>query len=143
MLDQLPYGRVMISRPPLARVCPIRQVSVMDPAEDLIELGFADQERVVLRMGRAMVVGEVEGHVVAELHDKERPVRGRLLQPEEVDQELRELLLVAYSDDGVVQPNGHRNFLGTRGAPRAGFPSIGTEVTRLWTAYGLPCPIVS
>ena len=43
-----------------------------------IELILADQERIVLGIHRPVVVGEVQGDVVVDLHDQERPVgRGR------------------------------------------------------------------
>jgi hypothetical protein len=81
--------RVELTRPALAGVSPIRQVSASDSVEDLVELGFTDQESVVLRVGRAVVVGVVEGHVVVHLHDQERTVRRRLRKAQNLGEECR------------------------------------------------------
>ena len=62
-----------LARPVFAGVGPVRQSADPDPAEDLVEVGFGDQERVVLRADRAVVIGEVQGDAVAGLHGQEWP----------------------------------------------------------------------
>ncbi len=53
------------------------ETALADALEDLVELDLTDQERVVLWVHWAVVVGEVEGDVVVDLHDQERPVARR------------------------------------------------------------------
>jgi hypothetical protein len=63
--------------------------AVADAAEDLIEVGLAHLERVVLRVDRAVVIGEVEGNVIIGLHDQERPIRDGVIEAEDLGQEPR------------------------------------------------------
>jgi hypothetical protein len=51
---------VELTWPAFERVGPVRQIASLDPAEDLIEFRLTDQEGIVLRMWRTVVVGEVE-----------------------------------------------------------------------------------
>src|SRR6266480_121261 len=89
------------------RVGPEVQPAGLDAAEDLVELGLSDQEGVVGRDGVAVVVGEVEAHVVGRLEHQERAVGRGLWQAEDVGEEAGGLLLVADPDDGVVELDGH------------------------------------
>src|SRR6266566_4822204 len=100
---------VELARPPLARIRPVRQFAGTDPAEDLVEVGFGHQEGVVLRADGTVIVGEVQGDVVAGPHDQERPKRLRVAEPEDLGQEARRLMLVPDSHDGVVQLDTHRD----------------------------------
>src|SRR4026207_2421691 len=52
---------------PPERVCPVSQSALFDPREDVVEIGLFDEECIVLRIGRPMVVGEVPRHTVVRL----------------------------------------------------------------------------
>jgi len=60
---------------------------------DRVELGFVDQERVVLRMDVRVVggLGEVEADAVVERHRKEGPELLRLRQSEDLGEVVRGL----------------------------------------------------
>lgn len=62
----------------------------------------------MLRTDRAVVVGEVQGDVVAGLHGQERPKRPGVAEAEDLGQELRRFALVTDAHDGVIQFNAHR-----------------------------------
>src|SRR5437899_1366458 len=98
---------VDLPRPAESRVGPVVEPALRDPAEDLVELVFTDEERVVLRRDLAVDVVKVERHAVARLDDAERPERRRLRQPEDLGEERRRPLLVPAPDDGVVELHAH------------------------------------
>src|SRR3954470_11001895 len=108
---------VGLTGPVPAWIGPIRQGAGADPAEDLVEVGVADQECVVLGVDWSVVVGEVQGDVVVDLYHQERAVRDRLVQAQDLGQERRRLMLVADGHDGVVQLDGHGTPLITTLAP--------------------------
>jgi hypothetical protein len=110
---------VELSWPPFERVCPIRQLSRSDAAEDLVELSLADEECVVLWIRRAVVVGEIERDIVVHLHDEKRTERCGFGESEDLGQESGRLLLVPDADDRMVQLDAHQ----TDGTWRA--PGIG------------------
>src|SRR6266498_4093900 len=101
--------RVVLTKPLPPRVGPVRQPAIPYPAEDLVEVGFADQERIVLRIDRAVIIGEVEGHLVVDLHDEEGAVGRRLTDAENLGEERRRFALVAYRHDRVIQLDAHAN----------------------------------
>jgi len=100
---------VDLTRPVPLGVGPVRQAAGPDPTEDLVELGLGDQERVVLRVDRPMVVSEIEGDVVVDLHDQERAVGCRPVEAQDLGEERRGRMLVTHRHDGVVEVDGHRN----------------------------------
>src|SRR5215203_5226083 len=55
---------VELTGPAPAWIGPVRQVPPLDAPEDLVKLGLGDQERVVLGVDRAVIVGEVEGDLI-------------------------------------------------------------------------------
>src|SRR5580693_2776614 len=98
---------VELVRPALAGVGPVRQPTVPDPAEDLVEIGFRNEERVVLRTDRTVVIGEVQGDAVAGVYGQERPERLGVVQAKDLGQELCRFALVTDPDDGVIQFGTH------------------------------------
>ena len=115
---------VELSQPPFERVSPIRQPSGSDAAEDLVELSLADEEGVVLRIRRAVVIGEIERDIVVNLHDEKRTERCGFGEAEDLGQESGRFLLVPDADDRMVQLDAHQ----TDGTWRA---------TRYWTGRHL------
>jgi hypothetical protein len=89
------------------RVRPVDQPTFADTTEDLVEPVLVDQERIVLGMHRAVVVGEVEGHVVVDLDDQEGAERHRSTHGEDLGKECRRLALVSHRHDRVVQLDPH------------------------------------
>src|SRR5690349_17634709 len=83
--------RVDLAGPAPSRVGPVRQATRSNAAEDLVEPALIHQECVVLRMDRAVVVGEIQRDVIVHLNDEERPVGCRLAHAEEFGQERRRL----------------------------------------------------
>jgi hypothetical protein len=67
---------VDLARATPARVSPIVNAALTDPGEDLIELGFSDQEGVMLRHYLVSRLIEVETHSVAQLDYPERAEAG-------------------------------------------------------------------
>jgi hypothetical protein len=74
--------------------------------EDGVELGFADQEGVVV-LSEAGGIHEVERDPVGDGERDERPPRRGGRHAEDAGQELGRGALVGGWDDGVVQLNGH------------------------------------
>jgi hypothetical protein len=92
----------------LPRVGPVGEVARADAAEDLVELGLAHQEGVVLHLDlHALGVEKVERHLVVHLHAEEGPEGHRFGPPEELGEELGGGTRVAGVHDGVVQLDGH------------------------------------
>jgi hypothetical protein len=79
------------------------ELALLDAAEDLVELRFAHEKSVVLRYDLAVVVAEVEGNAVFELHRHERAERHRRRQAEQLSQEGRRGALVARRDNRVIE----------------------------------------
>ena len=93
------------------RVGPARQARFTDAADDLVELGFAHQERVVLRFDLCIAAAvDVVERGLADLNDHRGTEQdGRLRQTEDLGQEARRTPLVARVDDGVVEADRHRS----------------------------------
>src|SRR5258708_32620993 len=80
------------------RICPIREPALLDAAEDLVELGLAHEEGVVLRLEGVLRFEEGEGHLVASLDIEERAEGHGFAQAEEAWVELGRRALVARGD---------------------------------------------
>src|SRR5262249_20305296 len=102
---------VDLAGPRPARVGPVPQSPFGDPAEDRVEVVFADQERVMLRDDVSGRFPEIQRNAVVGLDDEERPEPSRWRQTENPGQELRRALLVPAPDDGVVQLHAHLTIL--------------------------------
>src|SRR6476646_3853527 len=102
-----PVVRVDRVRPAMARVGPVAQAALLDAAEDLVELSFADEEGVVRRNRLAVIVGEVQAHAIGRLQLEERSVASGGWQAEDLGEEARRFFLVADPDDVVIELNGH------------------------------------
>ena len=81
---------------------PVLESSLADAGEDLVELFFANQEGVMLGGNLAVVIIEVDGHVVAERDDEHRPERRGARQAEDFCEKGCRLLLVAAPNDRVI-----------------------------------------
>ena len=77
-----------------ARVGPVRQVPLADPAEGGVEFLLPYQERVVLGVYLAAGLGEVQGDAVVGLDDEEVREAGGRGQTEDAGQERRRARLV-------------------------------------------------
>src|SRR5215469_15926143 len=89
-----------------------RPAAIADPrrlhsAENLIELGLADHEGVVVRLELAALV-EIERQPVIDLHRCEMRMRALVFEPEDTGEELGRGDFVVRRDDGVVEDDGHR-----------------------------------
>src|SRR5215213_576701 len=91
------------------RVRPVDHAAFADSTKNLVEPVLVDEERIVLRVHRTMVVSEVQRDVVVDVHDQERAVGLRLSYSENLGQKSRGLLLVAHRYDRVVQLDCHRH----------------------------------
>jgi len=98
---------VELTWPAFEWVGPVRQVAFLDPAEYLIEFRLTDQEGIVLRMWRTVVVGEVKRNIICDLHHQKRAKGRRFRQAEDLRQEGCRLPLVPYPDNRVVQLHAH------------------------------------
>jgi hypothetical protein len=94
---------------PAFGIGPVREPAVEDPAVDLVEGGVVDEERVVLRVHRALQ--EVQGDVVRHLHHGERPEGRRGREPEDAGEEGRRDLPVGAVHDRVVELHRHGGLL--------------------------------
>ena len=83
-------------------VGPVLEPSLADAGEDLVELFFANQEGVVLGGNLAVVIIEVDRHVVIERHDKHRSERRGIREAEDLSEKGCRLLLVAAPHDRVI-----------------------------------------
>src|ERR1700739_2571348 len=90
-----------------AGIGPVGQVLLAEAVEGGVELGLADQERVVLRGDRAGGLGEIEGDVVVRFDDQEVAEAGGRGQAQDLAEERRRAFLVTARDDGVVQLDAH------------------------------------
>jgi hypothetical protein len=77
------------------------------PREDRVELGLADQERVVLDLDFLVGLEEVERHLVRGLHTEKRPERHRWTEAEYLREEFGRGALVVGVNDRVVELDGH------------------------------------
>jgi hypothetical protein len=91
----------------VARVGPVRQSARADAAEDGVEFGFADEERVVLPVHLAAHAHEVEGDPVVDLDPEERPERNGSRHSQDLREEARRCARVAGRYDGVIELDGH------------------------------------
>src|SRR6476646_4567697 len=105
-----PVVRVDRVRPAMAWVGPVAQAALLDTAEDLVELNFADEEGVVRRNRLAVVVGEVQAHAIGGLQLEERSVASAGWQPEDLGEEARRFFLVADPDNVGVPLNRHGHY---------------------------------
>ena len=85
----------------------VRDALGLDPSENLVELLFADVERLVMGL-KAIAVLEVEPERLVHSHWREVAPGALVGEAEEVSEERRRLLLVLHGHDGVVEYNGHR-----------------------------------
>src|SRR5688500_9310063 len=124
---------------PMERVGPEGEPALDDPGLDLVELVLAHHERIMLRMDLAVVVGVIHRYAVVDLDDDERPVRRRLRQPQDLDEELRRRVLVGARDDGVVELDGHGWSFPRRSIRRHSRPparrATGVECLAISTVY--------
>src|SRR5512144_1890613 len=102
-----PVVRVDLTGAPACRVRPVRQSPRADATEDLVEAGLVHQERLVLRRDRPVVIGEVEGDAVVQMHDEERSEGRRPVEPEDLGEERGRFLFVPGRHDRVVQLDRH------------------------------------
>src|SRR3989344_5270420 len=93
--------------PPLAWIGPPWLPVYLQANERQVEIVVAEQERVMLRGDRWIVVVEVQRHLVVEPDDQHRTERFWRRQAEEFGQEMCRPVLVAAPDNGVVQPGAH------------------------------------
>jgi len=89
------------------RIRPVLQAARLHPAEDLIELGLAHQERVVLDLDLLVGIEEGERDLVGDLDIEERAERPGPRQVEDLGEELGGSPLVPRVHDGVVQLDRH------------------------------------
>ncbi len=99
---------------------PVLKTSITDSGEDLVELFFADQERVVLGGNLAVVIVEVDGDIVVERDDEHRPERSGARQTEYFSEKGGRLLLVSAPDDCVIKLHAHFSFLPSGAVSRIG-----------------------
>ena len=87
---------------------------------DVVEVGFRDEERVVLRMYRLVVgdLGEIESGTVLDRYRKEGAEAARRGQTHDLAEESSGLLRVTGMNDGVVERNRHVHILSRDHRPR-------------------------
>src|SRR5215831_14258474 len=92
---------------PSPGIGPVGKLSIPNPAENLVEFGFANQERVMLRRDFAVGVHVIEiGPVFGDDHLKWSPApRGWKIQ--HLGQEYRRGLAVVSRQDRVIEMDGH------------------------------------
>jgi len=88
-------------------VSPIVNAALADPDEDLSELGFSDQEGVMLRHYLVWRIIEVETHSVAQFDYPERAEASGVGQPENFSEKVRRRLLVTRHYDCVIELHSH------------------------------------
>ena len=98
---------VDLARLALAGVRPVGELALLDPREDRVELGIADQERVVLRRDLAVRRDEVEVRAVPGCDHIEGSPVNRRRQAEHLGEELRRRPRIACRQDGVVELDCH------------------------------------
>jgi len=87
--------------PTLPGVCPVRNLARHDTGEYLIELGFADEERIVFMRDFSVLLMEVQGNPVAQFHDDEGAERYGRIEAENLREKARCLPLVPAPGAGV------------------------------------------
>src|SRR5690349_5129559 len=123
----------------------------LDAPENRIELLLVDTEAEVLDGKRAVVIDEVEGQAVVDVHGRERPGSGfGPAHAKKVGEKLGRGPLVSGGNDGVIELDRHfADLLSVRArasAPRPGAvpdASLPARFTRSWppdraTAAGAP-----
>src|SRR5579885_3071569 len=107
--------------PPLVGIGPIGQAALLDAGEDLVELGLAHQERIMLRLDLPAGIDEIQGQFVADRDQGKGTEEDRRREAEDLAQEQGRGLPVAGRHDRMIELGCH--WLKTREGA-AGFRAI-------------------
>jgi hypothetical protein len=120
---------VDLSRTTTERVGEVGDAALDEPAQDRVELLLPHQKGVVLPRRGPVVVGDVQGHVVAEHDHGERP-EGRVVGRTQDGRVVTgRCALVVRPDDRVVQRDRHGVLLGLTGDGHGPHPDLNSATT--------------
>ena len=145
-LEQMPFGigeidppsaemRIDLSRPGPRRIRPVIETARADPPEDRVEFRVAHQEGIMLDRDVALLLVEIERHMVVQVDDHEMQEGARRGPAEHLGEKGRGAHLVMAPDDRVVELDGHVCLL--RALPRMPATRTGASAPG-WTARARP-----